>query len=60
MKYTKPWTAESEVATDPWHSWLITNAHSGLEYNLVFWEDHIEVEFYDTDRADEFALEFGL
>ena len=60
MKYTKPWTLDSDFAGDPWQEWLTINALSGLEYNLAFWEDHIEVEFYDSDRAQEFALEFGL
>lgn len=60
MKYSKPWTVESELASDPWHQWLEINALSGLEYNLIFWEDHIDVEFYDLERAEEFAVEFGL
>jgi hypothetical protein len=60
MKYSKSWNVESELASDPWHSWLLTSALSGLEYNLIFWEDRIEVEFYDLERAEEFALEFGL
>jgi hypothetical protein len=60
MKYTKPWHVESELAEDLWHQWLMTHASSGLEYNLIFWEDHIDLEFYDQDRAQEFALEFGL
>jgi len=60
MKYTKLWNVESELAQDPWHQWLLINAHTGLDYNLVFWEDRIDVEFFDEDRAAEFAQEFGL
>lgn len=60
MKYTTPWTVESEAASDPWHLWLAVNALSGIEYQLVYWEDRIEVEFFDQDRASEFAQEFGL
>ena len=60
MKYTTSWTADSAAASDPWHIWLAINALSGIEYQLVYWSDHIEVEFYDQDRAAEFALEFGL
>jgi hypothetical protein len=60
MKYTKPWTIEDTVAEDAWHSWLTINAHSGLDYQLLYWEDHIEIEFFDQDRAQDFALEFGL
>jgi len=60
MKYTKPWHVESELASDSWHQWLLINAHTGLDYNLIFWEDRIEVEFYDTECASEFAQEFGL
>jgi hypothetical protein len=60
MKYTKSWTADSQAATDPWHLWLAVNALSGIEYQLVYWEDRIELEFFDQDRASEFALEFGL
>ena len=60
MKYTKLWNPELELAGDPWHSWLQAHAHSGLEYNLIFWEDRIDVEFFDQLRAQEFAQEFGL
>jgi hypothetical protein len=60
MKYTKPWHVESELASDSWHQWLTAHASSGREYNLIFWEDRIDLEFYDQDRAQEFALEFGL
>ena len=60
MKYTKSWHVDSELASDSWHQWLLTSAASGLDYNLIFWEDRIEVEFYNTDCAQAFALEFGL
>ena len=60
MKYTKPWTTEQSLEQDDWHQWLTINALSGLEYQLLYWSDHIELEFYDQDRGDEFAMEFGL
>ena len=60
MKYTTLWTVESEAASDPWHQWLAVNVLSGLEYQLLYWDDHIELEFFDQDRAAEFATEFGL
>ena len=60
MKYTKLWNVELELANDPWHQWLLINAQTGVEYNLIFWEDRIDVEFFDEARAAEFALEFGL
>jgi hypothetical protein len=60
MTYTKPWTTENHAASDDWHSWLAINALGGLEYQLLYWSDHIELEFFDQDRADEFAQEFGL
>lgn len=60
MKYTKPWHADSSWAEDSWNTWLVVNAHSGLEYNLAFWEDRVEVEFFDEERSEEFAVEFGL
>jgi hypothetical protein len=60
MKYTKPWTTDDQVATDDWHIWLAINALGGLEYQLLYWADRIELEFFDHDRADEFAQEFGL
>lgn len=60
MTYTKPWTLESDPGQDPWIEWLNTHALSGLEYNLIFWEDRLVVEFYDLDRSQEFAQEQGL
>jgi len=60
MKYTTIWTTESEAANDPWHQWLAAHALTGTEYQLLYWEDRIELEFFDQDRAQEFALEFGL
>ncbi len=58
MKYTKPWTKPDSSC--PWHAWLAVNALSAVEYQLLYWPDRIEVEFFDQDRAQEFALEFGL
>jgi lipopolysaccharide biosynthesis glycosyltransferase len=60
MTYTKPWTSESQASQDDWHQWLATHAFSALEYQLIYWEDHIDVEFFDQDRCDEFAQEFGI
>jgi hypothetical protein len=60
MKYTKPWTTEHRAAEDDWHSWLAINALGGLEYQLLYWETHIELEFFDVDKGQDFALEFGL
>jgi hypothetical protein len=60
MKYTKPWTIEDSVAEDAWHQWLAINALSGIEYQWLYWEDRIELEFFDQDRGAEFATEFGL
>jgi hypothetical protein len=60
MKYSKPWNPELDLSLDSWHQWLSANALSGLEYNLIFWTDRIDVEFFDQDRAQEFALELGL
>jgi len=60
MTYTKPWTTENSVADDAWHQWLAVNAHSGLEYQLLYHLDHIALEFFDPDQAEAFAVEFGL
>ena len=60
MKYTKPWTIDNLVSSDDWHIWLAINALGGLEYQLLYWSDYIELEFFDHDRAEEFAQEFGL
>ena len=59
MKYTKPWDHDNPSAC-AWHAWLNVHALSAIEYQLLYHHDHIEVEFYDQDRAQEFALEFGL
>jgi hypothetical protein len=59
MKYTKPWDNNNPSACT-WHAWLAINALSAIEYQLLYHPDHIEVEFYDQDRAVEFATEFGL
>jgi len=59
MKYTKTINKLNPSACE-WHAWLAAHAHSGLEYQLLYWPDHFEVEFFDQDRAGEFAIEFGL
>jgi hypothetical protein len=60
MKYTKPWTIADLVEQDSWHSWLAVNAVLDLEYQVIYKNEQLALEFFDTDRADEFALEFGL
>ena len=59
MTYTKTINKLNPSSCE-WHAWLAINAHSGLEYQLRYSLDHFEVEFYDQDRAVEFATEFGL
>jgi hypothetical protein len=59
MTYTKPWNNDNPSACE-WHAWLTAHAHSGLEYQLLYHPDHIALEFFDEDRAVEFATEFGL
>jgi hypothetical protein len=60
MKHTKPWLIENLVAEDDWHTWLAVNAVQDLEYQLLYRNDTVIVEFFDQDRAEEFAQEFGL
>ncbi len=60
MKYTKPWTIENLVAEDDWHSWLAVNAVQDLEYQLLYRNETVILEFFDHDRGAEFAMEFGL
>jgi hypothetical protein len=59
MVYSKSRAHESQDV-DAWHAWLISSEIPNEDYNLVFWEDSIRVEFYNADRAQEFALEFAL
>jgi hypothetical protein len=60
MKYTKPWTIADLVTEDLWHSWLAINAVVDLEYQVIYKNEQLSLEFFDSDRAEEFALEFGL
>lgn len=60
MKYTKPWTIENLVGDDDWHQWLAINAIEDLEYQTLYKNQTVILEFFDADRAQEFALEFGL
>jgi hypothetical protein len=60
MKYTKPWTIAHLVEEDSWHSWLAVNAILDLEYQIIYKNEQVILEFFDMDRAGEFAQEFGL
>lgn len=60
MKYTKPWTIADLVTEDAWHTWLAINAIADLEYQVIYKNEQLILEFFDWDRAQEFALEFGL
>jgi hypothetical protein len=59
MVYTKSRAHESQDV-DAWHTWLISSETPAEEYNLTFSQDSIQVEFYNLDRAQAFALEFAL
>ena len=59
MTYTKPINKLNPSACE-WHAWLSIYAVSQLEFQLLYTPDHVSVEFFDQDRAQEFALEFGL
>ena len=60
MKYTKPWTIADLVTKDEWHSWLAINAVLDIDYQTIYKNEQLILEFFDLDRADEFAQEFGL
>ena len=60
MKYTKPWTILNSVTEDDWHSWLAVNAVENLDYQTLYKNEELILEFLDHDRAHEFAMEFGL
>jgi hypothetical protein len=60
MKYTKPWLIENLVTEDEWHQWLAVNAVQDLEYQLLYRNETVVVEFFEQDRAAEFAQEHGL
>jgi len=60
MKYTKPWTITDLVEEDAWHSWLAINALLDLDYQVIYKNEQLSLEFFDTDQAEAFAQEFGL
>jgi len=60
MKHTKPWTIDNLVTEDSWHSWLAINAVENLDYQVVYRNEQVSLEFFDTDQAEAFAQEFGL
>jgi hypothetical protein len=60
MKYTKPWTIENLVEQDAWHSWLTINAIENLDYQVIYKNEQLFLEFFDQDHAEAFAQEFGL
>jgi hypothetical protein len=60
MKYTKPWTIADLVAEDAWHQWLTENATLDLEYQMIYKNEQLILEFFDADQSDAFAQEFGL
>ena len=60
MKYTKLWTIDNLVAEDEWHSWLAVNAIENLDYQTIYKNEQLSLEFFDQDQAEAFAQEFGL
>ena len=60
MKYTKPWTIADLVEEDSWHSWLAVNAIENLDYQVIYKNEQLSLEFFDSDQAEAFAQEFGL
>jgi hypothetical protein len=60
MKYTKPWTIADLVEQDAWHLWLTINAVENLDYQVIYKNQQLSLEFFDQDQAEAFAQEFGL
>ena len=60
MKYTKPWTIADLVEQDSWHAWLAINAVLDLDYQVIYKNQQLSLEFFDQDQAEAFAQEFGL
>ena len=57
MKYTKPWTIDNLVEQD---AWLTINAIENLDYQTIYKNEQLSLEFFDQDQAEAFAQEFGL
>jgi len=60
MKYTKPWTILNSVADDAWHQWLAVNAQQDLDYQVIYKDETVTLQFFDLDHGVAFSQEFGL
>jgi hypothetical protein len=45
---------------DAWQTWLSLNAIEDLDYKISCDHGQVTLEFFDWERAEEFAQEFGL
>ena len=60
MIYAKNLRDRALADNDSWCQWLDCYAIKDLEYSLCIDQNQLTLEFFDWDRAQEFAQEFGL
>jgi hypothetical protein len=60
MTYVKHLLDSQSLKEDSWYQWLNLWAIDSLEYSIDLRDNQLSLEFFDWERAQEFAQEFGL
>lgn len=55
-----PFTQDSDITSLDWHTWLEANLIAGLDYQILYWEDRVDIEFFDVDAHDDFVANTSL
>jgi hypothetical protein len=48
-------TLDQDITDLDWHQWLTANLLAGQDYQLLYWEDRVDVEFFDPAAHDDFV-----
>jgi hypothetical protein len=49
--YSKDHSIESQVQATAWYQWLRANAVSGVDYQLIYVEDAVEINWINAETA---------
>jgi hypothetical protein len=46
---------DQDITALDWHQWLSSNLLAGQDYQLLYWEDRVDVEFFNPAAHDDFV-----
>ena len=51
---------DQDITELDWHTWLTANLLAGQDYQILYWEDRVDLEFLTVEAHDNFVANNSL